>query len=73
MRLLQNGVKLKKYSNQILEGAYKAAVQLYSDESAKNAAFKKIYDDYLKYQKVTNQWFSVAELGIDSFLQSHIK
>jgi TRAP-type mannitol/chloroaromatic compound transport system substrate-binding protein len=73
MRLLQNGVKLKKYSNEILEGAYKAAVQLYADESAKNAAFKKIYDDYLKYQKVTNQWFSVAELGIDSFLQAHIK
>jgi TRAP-type mannitol/chloroaromatic compound transport system substrate-binding protein len=73
MRLVQNGVKLKKYSNEILEAAYKAAVQLYSDESAKNPAFKKIYDPYLKYQKTTNQWFAVAELGIDSFLQSHIR
>ena len=73
VRLVQNGVKLKKYSNEILQEAYKAAVQLYSDESAKNPAFKKIYTEYLKYQKTQNQWFSVAELGMDAFLQSHIK
>ena len=73
MRLVQNGVKLKKFSNEILEAAYKASVDLYHDESSKNPAFKKIYEPYLKYQKVTNQWFSVAELGIDAFLQSHIK
>ena len=72
-RLLQSGVKLKKYSAEILEESYKAAVQLYSDESAKNPAFKKMYDAYLKYQKSQNQWFSVAELGMDSFLQSHVK
>ncbi len=73
VRLVGQGVKLKKYSAEILESAYKAAVQLYSDESAKNPAFKKIYDAHLKYQKVQNQWFSVAELGMDAFLQSHIK
>jgi len=71
--LVQQGVKLKRYSNEILEAAYKAAVQLYSDESAKNPSFKKIYDEFLKYQKTQNQWFSVAELGMDSFLQQHIK
>ena len=71
--LVQNGVKLKRYSNEILEAAYKAAVDLYNDESNKNAAFKKIYTEYLKYQKTQNQWFSVAELGMDSFLQQHVK
>jgi TRAP-type mannitol/chloroaromatic compound transport system substrate-binding protein len=73
VRLVGQGVKLKKYSAEILESAYKASVQLYSDESAKNPAFKKIYDAYLKYQKTQNQWFSVAELGMDAFLQQHIK
>ncbi len=71
--LVQQGVKLKRYSNEILEAAYKAAVDLYHDESAKNPAFKKIYTEYLKYQKTQNQWFSVAELGMDSFLQAHVK
>jgi TRAP-type mannitol/chloroaromatic compound transport system substrate-binding protein len=73
VRLVQNGVKLKKYSNEILDEAFKAAMQLYSDESAKNPAFKKIYDAYLKYQKMLNQWFSVAELRMDEYLQQHIK
>jgi TRAP-type mannitol/chloroaromatic compound transport system substrate-binding protein len=73
MRLVGQGVKLKKYSNDILEAAYKAAVDLYADESGKNPAFKKIYTDFLKYQKTQNQWFGVAELGMDAFLQSHIK
>jgi TRAP-type mannitol/chloroaromatic compound transport system substrate-binding protein len=71
--LVQQGVKLKRYSNEIIDGAYKAALQLYSDESAKNPAFKKIYTDYLKYQKTLDQWFSVAEFGMDSFLQQHVK
>ena len=72
-RLVGQGVKLKKYSADILDAAYKAAMQLYSDESAKNPAFNKMYADYLKFQKEQNQWFSVAELGMDQFLQSRIK
>jgi hypothetical protein len=32
-----------------------------------------MYADYLKFQKEQNQWFSVAELGMDQFLQSRIK
>jgi TRAP-type mannitol/chloroaromatic compound transport system substrate-binding protein len=72
-RLIQNGVQLRGYSTEIMEAAYKAAVALYADESAKNPAFKKIYDPYLAYQKTQNQWFSVAELRMDQFLQQHIK
>jgi TRAP-type mannitol/chloroaromatic compound transport system substrate-binding protein len=72
-RLVQNGVQLRSYSTEILEAAYKAAVALYADESGKNPAFKKIYDAYLAFQKTQNQWFSVAELRMDQFLQSHIK
>lgn len=70
-KLLQNGVKLQAYSQEILDAAYKAALQLYADEAAKNPAFKKIYADYDKYRKTQNAWFSVAEMRMDSFLQSH--
>jgi TRAP-type mannitol/chloroaromatic compound transport system substrate-binding protein len=72
-RLVGQGVKLKKYSNDIMDAAYKAAMALYSDESSKNPAFKKMYTEYLKFQKEQNQWFSVAELGMDMFLQKNIK
>ena len=72
-RLVQNKVQLRRYSNEILDAAYKAAVQMYSDESSKNPAFKKMYDAYLAFQRTQNQWFSVAELGMDQFLQARIK
>jgi TRAP-type mannitol/chloroaromatic compound transport system substrate-binding protein len=69
--LLQQGVKLQKYPDDILNAAYKAAMDLYSEESAKNPAFKKIWTDYDKYRKTQNAWFSIAEMKMDSFLQSH--
>lgn len=71
--LVQNGVQLRSYSPEILEAAYKAATALYADESGKNPAFKKMYDAYLAFQKTQNQWFGVAELRMDQFLQQHIR
>jgi TRAP-type mannitol/chloroaromatic compound transport system substrate-binding protein len=72
-RLVRNGVKLHKFSNEIIDAAYKAAVQLYDEESAKNPAWKKMYTEYLKYQKELDQWFGVAEYGMDGFLQTHVR
>ncbi|MDX9995110.1 MAG: TRAP transporter substrate-binding protein [Rhodocyclaceae bacterium] len=70
VNLVKNGVKLRSYSKEILNAAYKAAKQLYADESSKNPAFKKIADHYFGYQKTQNQWFGVAEAGLDRFLQT---
>ena len=70
-RLLQSGVKLQAYPNDILEAAYKAAQQLYSDEAGKNPAFKKIYTEFAKYQKSQYAWFGVAEARMDNFMIQH--
>jgi TRAP-type mannitol/chloroaromatic compound transport system substrate-binding protein len=72
-KLVQNGVQLRSYSPEIMDAAYKAAEALYVDESGKNPAFKKMFDAYRAYQKTQNQWFAVAELRMDQFLQSRIK
>jgi len=72
-RLVQAGVKLKSYSPEIVDACFKASQQLYSDESAKNPAFKKMYEPFLAYQKTQNQWFGVAELRMDQYLQQHIR
>jgi TRAP-type mannitol/chloroaromatic compound transport system substrate-binding protein len=68
-RLVGQGVKLRKFSDQILEAAQKATLDLYSDESAKNPAWKKIYTEWAKYLKQQNAWFSYAEAGMDNFMQ----
>jgi len=72
-RLIQNGVQLRSFSPEIMDAAYKAAIAFYAEESGKNPAFKKLYDAMLAYQRTQNQWFSVAELRMDQFLQQHIK
>ena len=70
-KLLQNGVKLRVFSKEIMEAAYKSAQQLYADESAKNPAFKKVYDSYTRYAKSQRAWFAVAEMPMDQFNQAH--
>ena len=70
-KLLQGGVKLHAYPKDVMEAAYKAAQDLYADESSKNPAFKKIFTEYDKYRKTQNAWFSLAEARMDNFLQSH--
>lgn len=72
-KLLQNGVKLRSFSKEIMDSANKAALQIYSDESAKNPAFKKLYDSYSRYAKTQRAWFSVAEMPMDLYSQSHGK
>ena len=70
-KLLQNGVKLQKFPDSVMDAAYKAEQQLFADESAKNPAFKKIYTEFDKYRKSQAAWFSVAESRMDNYTQMH--
>lgn len=70
-KLLSQGVKLRSFSDEIMEHAYKAAFSLYEDESSKNPAFKKLFESYNSYRKTQNAWFSVAEGRMDRFVQTH--
>lgn len=70
-KLLQNGVKLKPFSKEIMDASYTAAQKIFAEESAKNPAFKKVYDSYTKYAKTQRAWFAVAEMPMDVFNQAH--
>jgi TRAP-type mannitol/chloroaromatic compound transport system substrate-binding protein len=67
-RLMKNGVKLRNYSNDIMEAAYKAANELMNEEAAKNAKFAKIYEPWKRFRNDQNQWASVAESTMQNFL-----
>ena len=69
VRLVNSGVKLHRFSDEIMKAAYKATQDLYSEESAKNPAFRKIFTDWNKYLKQQNAWFSYAEAAMDGFMQ----
>ncbi len=67
-RLVANGVKLRPFSNEIMAASYKAANEVYAETSAKNPAFKKIYDAMVKFRDDQTQWWSIAEDRMDNFM-----
>jgi TRAP-type mannitol/chloroaromatic compound transport system substrate-binding protein len=53
-----------------MEACYNAAQQLYTEESARNPKFKKIYDQWKPFLAVEDEWFRVEEQPFDSFMYS---
>lgn len=66
-RLLKNGVKLRKFSNEILKAAQKASFEIFEEEAAKNASFKKIYVPWKKFRDESYRVMAVHELGYEQF------
>ena len=53
-----------------MERAFKAAGEVYSELSASNADWKKIYDDFSAFRRDANLWFRFTEAGFDDFMQA---
>ncbi|MGV8894261.1 MAG: TRAP transporter substrate-binding protein [Burkholderiaceae bacterium] len=66
-RLLQSGVKLKPFPPAVMEACFKAAQQTFTEESAQNPKFKKVYDDWKVFRNNQGQWFNLAEGAFDRF------
>jgi TRAP-type mannitol/chloroaromatic compound transport system substrate-binding protein len=69
-RLAQAGVQLRRYPDDVLLKAYETARQIYAEESARNAAFKTIYDAMLAFQHTSDIWQGVSEVGMMNFMQA---
>ena len=63
IRLKAAGVQLHKFSDDIMEGSYKAASEMYDEEAAKNPKFKKIYDEWKIFRAEEAPWFALTELA----------
>lgn len=70
-RLLKEGVKLRYFSKSILDACYKAAQEVFDEESQKNPRFKKIFEPWQRFQRDQNQWNMVAEHQIQNYLIGH--
>ena len=68
-QLVGGGAKLFPFPKETIEAAFKEAQALYSEISAKNPRWKKIYDDYSAYRKDANLWFQFTEANYDDFMQ----
>ena len=68
--LVGNGTKLIRMPKDVMEAAFKEAMALYGELSAKNPNWKKVYEDYATFRREQNLWFRFAESGFDDFMQS---
>ena len=69
-QLVAGGTKLVAFPKPVLDASFKAAMDLYSEISASNPAWKKIYDDYSAFRREANLWFRFTEARFDSYMQT---
>jgi TRAP-type mannitol/chloroaromatic compound transport system substrate-binding protein len=69
-RLMKNGAKLRNFSKDVMDAAYKQSAAVMEEEAAKNAKFRKIYEPWKKFRHDQNQWASVAEATMQNYLIS---
>ena len=68
-QLVGAGTKLFRFPKDVMDGAFKAAMEVYGELSGSNPAWKKIYADYNDFRRDQNLMFRVAEAGFDEFMQ----
>ena len=72
IRLKSQGISIRKFSDEILEGSFKAASAMYEEESAKNPKFKAIYDSWKTFRAEEAAWFALAESAMDQFFATKL-
>ena len=69
-QLVAQGAKLFPFPKDLMDAAFKQSMELYSEISARNPNWKKVYADYSAFRREANLWFRFTEARFDSFMQS---
>ncbi len=67
--LIGHGAKLFPFPKDVMDLAFKESMALYSELSASNPAWKKVYEDYANFRRDANLWFRFTEATFDDFMQ----
>ncbi len=69
-QLVAGGAKVKGFSNQILDQAFKTTMEVYAELQAKDPVWAKIYGDMRAYQRDLMVWARFSELRYDQYLST---
>ncbi len=68
-RMLAEGlVQFRQFPTPVMEASLRAAFEIYAEVSARNAAFKKVWDSMHAFRNDAYLWWRVAEYTFDDFL-----
>ena len=65
--LIASGTKLTPYSQDILQAAQNAAIDLYQENASTSPEFQKIYQQWSNFRSLVTQWNQVNELSYSTF------
>jgi TRAP-type mannitol/chloroaromatic compound transport system substrate-binding protein len=71
--LIENGVQLRPYSQEILQAAEKASFALYDESAAKDADFKAVYEQWQQFRDRIYAWHKLNEGSFTNFVYSQNK
>ncbi len=68
IRLARGGIKLHAFPKDVMNAAYRTALELYAQEAKNNPTFAKIYGEWKKFRAAEANWFKIAETSYANFL-----
>lgn len=69
-RLIAEGAELRRFPDDVLLKAYETAHAFYAEESARNPAFKRLYESMMAFQEGADLWWGVSELPMANLRQA---
>ncbi|MBR1225179.1 ABC transporter substrate-binding protein [Bradyrhizobium sp. AUGA SZCCT0176] len=66
-RLIASGTQLRPFPQSIMEASLRAANEVYTETSASNPNFKKLYEQMAMFRSDQYAWWQVAESSFDGF------
>lgn len=67
-RLLADGVKLRKFPNDLMAEAENIATGLMEEKAANNPAYAKVYTHWKNFRESANRWFATSELAYQNYI-----
>jgi len=67
MRLLDHGVQLKPFSDDVMSAAQTSALEILEEHAAADAAYREVFDAWREFREQSYRWFSTAELAYAAF------
>lgn len=71
-RLVEGGVQLREYSDDILEAAQKATFELYDEFAAQDADFKAIYEEWKAFRDRIYAWSNLNQGSFERFVYAKL-
>ncbi len=65
--LLDQGVELRRFPDELMASARTAATELYEELAAGDATYDRIYRAWQEFQEGSNRWFAASEVGYTGF------